>query len=515
MTHLKAILLGVVVCAAVLPNVQAQVLRSRLNADIRSTDPGTNRDENTDAVLLHVVEGLVAYREDLSIGPLLAESYEVAADGLTYSFHLRAGVKFHNGANMTSADVVWSFKRYLNPQTHWRCLPELDAHGPAHVLSVQAEGPRDVKVTLEHPSAMFLPTLARADCGETGILHKDSIDAEGKWVAPIGTGPFKLARWKPGEMIELERFAAYASLPGPRDGNTGGKHPAVDKIQFIIIPDNSAAVAALLSHAIDILDGVAPANLPQLAGRTDIRLEKNPTMEDYALVLQTRDPLLQDVRMRRAIAAAIDTAGLAEAASQATAIPNNSAVPVSSAYYGPVEKTGFRHDTSLALRLLKEAGYHGQPIRLVTTKRYPQLFDAAVTAQAMAQDAGITFELDVVDWATELDRYNRGDYQALSFSYSARLDPALSFDAIMGPKATQPRKVWDDPGAQALLEQLMTTAEPAQRRTLIDELHRRLIDQVPLIIYSNPVHVAAVRSAVQGFHGWATVQQRLWDVSLH
>src|ERR1700756_5995492 len=101
--HLKAILLGAVACAAVLPNAQAQVLRSRLNADIRSTDPGTNRDENTDAVLLHVVEGLVAYREDLSIGPLLAESYEVAADGLTYSFHLRAGVKFHNGANMTSA----------------------------------------------------------------------------------------------------------------------------------------------------------------------------------------------------------------------------------------------------------------------------------------------------------------------------------------------------------------------------------------------------------------------------
>jgi peptide/nickel transport system substrate-binding protein len=87
------------------------VLRARFNADIRSTDPGTNRDANTDGVMGHVVEGLVAFREDTSIGPMLADSWEISPDDKTYTFHLRKGVKFHNGAVMTADDVMWSFKR--------------------------------------------------------------------------------------------------------------------------------------------------------------------------------------------------------------------------------------------------------------------------------------------------------------------------------------------------------------------------------------------------------------------
>ena len=83
------------------------VLRARFNADIRSTDPGTNRDANTDGVMGHVVEGLVAFREDTSIGPMLADSWEISPDDKTYTVHLRKGVKFHNGAVMTADDVVW------------------------------------------------------------------------------------------------------------------------------------------------------------------------------------------------------------------------------------------------------------------------------------------------------------------------------------------------------------------------------------------------------------------------
>ncbi|MGH8171226.1 MAG: ABC transporter substrate-binding protein, partial [Steroidobacteraceae bacterium] len=102
----------------------AAVLHVALNADILSTDPGVLRDENTDAVLLHVAEGLVAPRHDGSIAPMLAQSWKVSPDGRTYTFSLRHGVTFHNGAPMTSADVVWSLRRYLSPATHWRCLGE-------------------------------------------------------------------------------------------------------------------------------------------------------------------------------------------------------------------------------------------------------------------------------------------------------------------------------------------------------------------------------------------------------
>ena len=100
--------------------VLADAVRVQLRADIRSIDPGVNRDHNTDGVVLHMVEGLVAYGEDASPKPLLAEKVDVSADGKTYTFTLRKGVKFHNGAEMTSADVLWSWNRYMDPKTQWR-----------------------------------------------------------------------------------------------------------------------------------------------------------------------------------------------------------------------------------------------------------------------------------------------------------------------------------------------------------------------------------------------------------
>ena len=84
---------------------------------------------------------------------------------------------------------------------------------------------------------------------------------------------------------------------------------------------------------------------------------------------------------------------------------------------------------------------------MLATKRYAACYRLAVMVQAMAQEAGIKIEVEVLDWATQLDRYNKGDYQAMAFAYSARLDPSLSYEMISGPKAKQPRKVWDNPEA--------------------------------------------------------------------
>ncbi|MGN6820302.1 MAG: ABC transporter substrate-binding protein, partial [Sphingomonas sp.] len=144
------------------------VLRARLNADIASSDPGMKRDANTDAVLLHVVEGLVAVREDGSIGPMLASGWTVSPDGRTYRFALRHGIRFHNGAPLTSADVKWSLDRYLAPGSRWRCKPDLSANGIAAVTAIATPDPYTVTVTLDRAAPLFLPTLARLDCGGTG-----------------------------------------------------------------------------------------------------------------------------------------------------------------------------------------------------------------------------------------------------------------------------------------------------------------------------------------------------------
>lgn len=493
---------------------QGQPLRARLNADIRSTDPGVNRDGNTDGVMLHVVEGLVALREDTSVGPLLANKIDVSPDGRTYTFTLREGVTFHNGAPLTADDVLWSWNRQMTPATNWRCTPEFDGRGVVKVLAVEAPNPRTVVYRLDSPSALFLATLARMDCGGTGVVHRSSVGADGKWVAPVGTGPFKLGEWKRGQYVELQRFDGYAARSDAASGFTGVKKAEVAAVRFVIIPDSAAAKAALLAGNVDVLTDAASSDFAELRAKPELRVEVSTSMNVNGVLIQTRDALFKDVRMRRALAMALDQDGLVHSVTEGLAKRNNSPVPATSPYYTPVQATGFKHDLAEAKRLLAAAGYSGQPIKLIANKRYGPMFDLAVLVQGMAQTAGFKIDIEVLDWATQLDRYTKGDYSLMSFSYSARLDPALNFEMLMGAKDKQPRKVWDNPEMQKKLGVAMDVAERGQRQAIFDELHRRFIEEVPMIVLYNGPEVAATRRNVNGFKGWPAGQPRLWNVRM-
>jgi len=513
------LMVGLVVLSAALAAVPVgataeTLLRTRLNADIRSTDPGTNRDANTDGVMAHIVEGLVAFRDDTSIGPMLADSWTISNEGKTYTFHLRQGVKFHNGAGMTAADVVWSFKRWLDPATQWRCLSEFSANGIARIDKIEAPDAQTVVITLDQPTALFLPTIARPDCGQTAIIHRDSVGPDGKWIAPVGTGPFKLGEWKRGQYVDLVRFDGYAARAEPRTGYTGNKTALVDRVRFNVIPDSSAAKAGLLSGSLDVISNLAIPDRDDLKARPDVQLSITPALGLTGILFQTRDPLLKDVRIRRAIALCLDTPQIVDAVMQGTARPYNSALPIGSPFYGEVEAHGYTQNIAEAKKLLAQAGYHGQPIKMIANKRYAFVFDSAVLVQAMAQAVGINIDIEVLDWAAQLDRYNRGDYQSMAFVYSARLDPSLSFEMLTGPKATQPRKVWDNPEAQRMLQESMMIDDKAKRQKLFDELHRRFIDDVPMVVLFNGSEISALRKNVKGYAGWLFAQPRFWGVSV-
>jgi peptide/nickel transport system substrate-binding protein len=503
-------------CLAVIPARAAAetVLRTRLNADIRSTDPGTNRDANTDGVVAHLVEGLVAFREDTSIGPMLAEGWAVSNEGKTYTFRLRQGVKFHNGATVTAEDVVWSLKRWLDPATQWRCLSEFGSSGIARIEKIEAPDPQTVAVTLDQPTALFLPTLARPDCGQAAVIHRDSVGPDGKWITPIGTGPFKLGEWKRGQYIDVVLFDGYASRSEPRSGYAGAKKAEVDRVRFNVIPDSSAAKAGLLSGSLDVISALGVPDLEDLRSRPEVQISVTPALGLTGILFQTRDPLLKDVRIRRAIALCLDTAEIANVVMQGTARANNSALPTGSPFYGEVQSHGYTQNVVEAKKLLVEAGYRGQPVKMIANKRYGFVFDSAVLVQAMAQAVGINIEIEVLDWATQLDRYNRGDYQAMAFVYSARLDPSLSFEMLTGPKATQPRKIWDNPEAQEMLRQSMMTDDTAKRQALFDEMHRRFIKDVPMVVLFNGAELAALRKNIKGYAGWLYPQPRFWGVSV-
>jgi peptide/nickel transport system substrate-binding protein len=500
--------------SALAQNGAGQTLRIQINSDIRSTDPGGNRDDNTDNVLLHVVEGLVALREDTSVGPMLASRIDASTDGLTYTFTLRDGVKFQNGATLTADDVVWSWQRYLKPTSGWRCLSEFDGKGMTKVLSIEAPNPKTVVFKLERASSLFLTMMARPDCGGAAVLHRSSVGADDQWKEPIGTGPYKIKEWKRGQYVALTRFDGYVSRAEPRDGFTGGKKAEIENLRFTVIPDSAAAKAALYSGGIDAFLSPSPSDVIEMRGRSDVIVDAAPVMSMVALLLQTTDPVLKDVRVRRALALALDTPEIARTVTEGLSPVNNSAVPSSSPYYSSVQASGYKRDLNAAKKLLAEAGYRGQPIRLLANKRYEALYSAAVLVQAMAAEAGINVELEVLDWATQLDRYTKGQYQAMAFIYSARIDPSLNYEMVSGPKATQPRKVWDSAFAQTRLTESMTASDKARRQTLFDEMHRQMLQDVPMVVLFNASDATAMRKSVTGFKGWAPAKPRFWNVRL-
>ncbi|MGE8632411.1 MAG: ABC transporter substrate-binding protein [Achromobacter piechaudii] len=487
-------------------------LRIAMTADIRSTEPGVNRDSNSDAVVMHIVEGLVAYGEDAEVRPLLAKSVDISPDGKTYTFTLRDGIKFHNGKPMTSADVLWSWQHYTAANSGWRCASEFDGRGTVKVTGVEAPDARTVVYHLEKPSSLFLASLARIDCGGTGILSKDSVGADGAWIKPVGTGPFELAEWKRGEYIRLTRFADYANQDGKRDGYTGSKRPLVNEVRFMIVPDDSTAKAALQRGNIDIIEDVSNSDVPVLQATPNVKVAYAPVMSMTALLLQTRDPVLSNNKMRQALAHAIDYKQLAAAVTEGLAQPNNSIVPLVSPYHDATQKQGWDYDPALAAKLLQEAGYKGQPLSILTTKRYPQSYNAAVIVQAMLQAVGVNAQLSVVEWATQLDRYNAGTYQMMTFPYSARLDAALNYEMVTGDKAKQPRKIWDNAQASKLVEAASVDSDPAKRQASFDQLHKLFLADVPSIPLYNGLDIGAYRSNIKGYQPWAVKKPRAWEV---
>lgn len=499
--------------AAMAGPAAAQTITAALNQDIRSSDPGVNRDGNTDMVILHVVEGLVGNSEGGEVGPLLAQKVDVSPDGETYTFTLRQGVKFHNGAPLTSAEVLWSWNRYMDPKTEWRCLPNFDGRNGTKVVSATAPTPDTFVMVLDKPNAIFLDQLALTDCGGTGILHPDSVKADGSWDKPIGTGPFKFGEWKRGQSVSLIAFDDYVSPPGDkRDGFLGLKKPLVKEVRFLAIPDAATVKAGLQSGAIDV-SSVPESEVAELQADPNLAVELGTNPVRHSIILQTRDPVLKNVKIRQAMAAAIDYQALVDAVTEGIGKVNNSPVYRTSQYYGPVEQQGFTYDPERAKKLLAESSYKGEKIVLIANKRATvPSFNTAVIAQQMWQAIGLNVEIEVLDWATQLDKYNTGAYMMEATSYSPRFDVALGFEQISGPKDKQPRKVWENPEALALIDKAMQVTDPKERQPIFDQLHKMLLEDVPVIFTHNDNDCLAHNKRITGLKPWAS-NLILWGVA--
>jgi len=509
----------VVALAAAAPAFAAGALplRIALNADIRGLEPGVNRDANTDLVIHHIVEGLVAHRADMSIGPALADSWTTSADGKTYTFKLRRGVSFHNGKPLTSAEVKWSWDRYLAPASGWACRGWFDgsasgADGGLRIEAIETPDAGTVIFRLDRPSGLFLAQLASIQC-PSAVLHPASLDAQGKWREPVATGPYKLADWKRGQYVELVRHGGYVPRKEPRSGYAGARVPSIERLRFVVVPEEVAAVAALRAGSIDVVQNVAVDQIPALQKNPALRVTHQSLLGWTALLLNTRDPVLRDVRVRQALARAIDRGQAVKVNTGGYAKVNSSAVPVDSAYYTPAHRAWPPYDLQKARELLRAAGYRGAPIRIQTNRRYKNMFDNALMMQAMLQAAGVRAELEVMDWAAQLARYQAGEFQLSSFSFSARLDPAFTYANLIGDKGKRGTVQWEDAAASQLLERLMTQVDAADRKATMEQLHQRMAVQVPIIGLYNGHWAIVTRADVKDVMHWPAGTLAFWGVT--
>ncbi|WP_417794808.1 ABC transporter substrate-binding protein [Terasakiella pusilla] len=484
-----------------------------LGSDIRGFDPGVNRDGNTDTVHHHIFESLVAYDSDLKVQPMLAEKFIVSDDFKTFTFYLREGARFHNTELVTANDVAWAWRRMLDPETGWRCRTWYDGTGnDSHIIGIDTPDERTVVFHVSSPSPIFLVRMANVQCF-SAIVHRDSFDAEGEVLRPIGTGPYKLSEWRRGEFIKLSAFEQYIPREEASSGYAGSKIAKERNIKFLIVPDHSVSEAGLLTGEIDILPDVPVHLAPLLEMSEDVQLQGTNILTWVVLLVGSKDKVFSDVRMRQALARAIDVNQVANTVSFDRGKANPSAVPVMSPFHTPMHDMRLNHDIPKVKELLEQAKYNGEPILLKTTKQISFLFDSAIAIQAMLTEAGFNVELEVVDWATLLSDYFSGNYTLATFDYSGRTHPTLNYGTFLGEDRSNPAYLWSSPKALALEAEARQADTPEQASQIFEKLHAHMIQQTPIIGLFNRYQLDAVRTNVNGYELWSMGRPRLWNVT--
>src|SRR3989449_147164 len=322
----------------------------------------------TETLTNHVYEGLYSLDASNRPTPMLAESHTVSKDGLTYTFKLRQGIKFHNGKEMTSEDVVPSLARWGKQSIYGKALF-------AQVADWRAVDTYTVDVKLKEKSAIVLISLAVPN--NFGAIYPKEIaekfPPEVKATEWVGTGPFKLAEWKPDQYIRMVRFDEYRSRNEQPNGYGGGKTAWLDEIRWIPVPEVATRVAQVETGELEFADDL---NLDAYE-----RLKKNPNARTIiskpyywlVAVFNKKEGLMTNAKLRQAWQAAIDIEPIMKnvAGGHAQVYRMDSSL-------APVEITTWHtnlsglpwdeHNKDKAKRLLKEAGYKGEPIPFMTTQ---------------------------------------------------------------------------------------------------------------------------------------------------
>ncbi len=401
-------------------------------------------------VYSNIYEGLTRFASDGSVIPGLAKSWVISPDGLTYTFTLESGVKFHDGSDMTGSDVVWSLNRA-------RAEDSVNAQKGlfANIADVSAPNDTTVVVTLSVPTGNFLFNMAWGDA----VILNEGDDIEALKTKPNGTGAFVFSNWVQGDSITMTRNDNYWGEPAKLETAT---------IKYI--SDPTAAFAAVMSGDVDAFPTFpAPENLAQFAADPRFTVIVGSTEGETILATNNKMPPFDNVKVREAMAHAIDRNAIIDGAMFGYGTPiGTHFAPHNPAYVDLTAQSNY--DPELAKKLLAEAGY---PDGFTTTLKLPPPSYARRGGEIIAAQlraVGINTVVTNLEWGQWLEEVFKGkDFGLTIVSHTEPMDIGIYANPDYYFQ-------YDNPDFQALMQRLNGETDPAARTALLQDAQRMIAD---------------------------------------
>jgi peptide/nickel transport system substrate-binding protein len=453
---------------ATLPSF-AQTLRIGLAEDPDLLDPTLARTFVGRIVFAALCDKLLDLDENLKIVPQLATSYQWSPDYTALTLKLREGVTFHDGEKFDAQAVKFNIERHKTMQGSNR-RGEL-----APVTGVDVLDPHTVRLNLAAPFAPLLAVLT--DRAGMMVSPKAAQAAGDKFGArPVCSGPFQFVERVAQDRIVFERFANY--------WNKAAIH--FDKVTYQPIVDSTVRLANLKSGQLDLIERLAPSDVPGLKGDNRFKVAKIVEIGYQGITINVgksdlaqKNPLGRDAKVREAFELALDRDAIVQVAMDGEALAGNQWVAPTNSWYAknvPIPK----RDVARAKALLREAGVTNPAFTLMT----PTTSDAQRTAQvvqAMAKDAGFDVKIQSTEFSTSLDMADKGQFEAYVLAWSGRADPDGNLHSHLGCKQPLTYSGYCKPEVDELINKSRATIDPSQRLKLFEQIAANVSRDRPII----------------------------------
>ena len=410
-------------------------------------------------VLQNIHCSLVTIDKALNIVPNLAERFETSPDLLTYTFHLRPGVKFHDGRTMTAADVKYSFDRCRDPKTG---AVNFEVFGD--VAAIETPDDKTVVVTMKRVNAPFLSRIAENGAG--AIFPIGSADTQG--TAPIGAGPFKFVRREFGHEIELVRFDDYWEGPAH-----------LDRIIEREITEPTVRLTGLQTGELHVINDIPADRVAETVKNPKLQtLSWFPLNFDFLNMNHDFEPF-KDARVRQAFDLMIDKDQLLQGAlwgqGKLTASPS---FPTSVSYDGVLKSRA--QDMDKAQALLAEAGYGPGKLQLTfrVTTNYPYHVEASQIMAEWFRAGGVDMKIEQLTWADWLSKcWTNKDFQITMMNFFTLWEPDFLYYSLWNSKGAFNYRNIKDPQIDRLTQQARETVDPTARADLYKQVQQQIFDE--------------------------------------